>query len=134
MKAKFTKEELKEILKRYYNELEGREVKIKINSKRECVGLYENYGCVTTIKAISELNIGGIKKEIEETISNKRLNEIITAVFDKDGYTVKNVELDDGLNSRWEGYGMMEHQVQTVYCKGIEVIFEQKQDYTLKRV
>ena len=39
-----------------------------------------------------------------------------------------DITLNDGLNSRWEGYGYNEHEVKTAYFKGITANVKKKKN------
>lgn len=121
MKTTFTKEEIIKLLEEYYKRLEGREVKVKVSSKKECVGLYEEDGCVTTFTVVETMDIAGIHKETEETLSQEQLRTNLRALFALYEFDLTSLQVDDGLHSSWEGYGMGEHEVKKPYFKGVVV-------------
>lgn len=121
MKTTFTKEEIIKLLEEYYKRLEGREVKVKVSSKRECVGLYEEDGCVTTFTVVEAMDIAGIHKEVSETLSQQELQKNLRALFGLYEIDLTSLQVDDGLTTSWEGWGLDETQVKKPYFNGVTV-------------
>ena len=134
MEINYSKEETIKLIEEYYKRLEDREVKASISARKECVGLYEVDGCVTTISITEKMDIGGMQKDVKETISQEEFKKILRALFDLYGFELTNVALNDGLNSRWEGYGMGEYEVKSAYFKGITICVNKKKNITLGKV
>ncbi len=134
MEITYSKEETIKLIEEYYKRLEDREVKASISARKECVGLYEVDGCVTTISVTEKMEIGGMQKDVKETISQEEFKKILRALFDLYGFELTNVTLNDGLNSRWEGYGMGEYEVKSAYFKGITINVNKKKNVTLGKV
>lgn len=134
MEITYSKEETIKLIEEYYKRLEDREVKASISARKECVGLYEVDGCVTTISVTEKMEIGGMQKDVKETISQEEFKKILRALFDLYGFELTNVILNDGLNSRWEGYGMGEYEVKSAYFKGITINVNKKKNVTLGKV
>lgn len=131
MEISYTREETIRLIEEYYKRLEERDVKASINTRKDCIGIYEEEGCVTTISVTEKLEIGGMQKDVKENISEDQLNVILRALFGLYGFELTRVTLNDGLNSYWEGYGMCEHEVKSSYCKGITINVKKKKNVTL---
>lgn len=121
MEIEYTKDETLKLIEEYYKRLEGREVKAHINVSKGSVGFYETLECITTITITETIDILGMKKEVKEKISEEDLNTKLKALFNLFDLNLISLSLKDGLNSKWCGYGMAEHEVQTAYFKGIIV-------------
>ncbi|MGN1371977.1 MAG: hypothetical protein ACI4XM_06875 [Candidatus Coprovivens sp.] len=134
MKIDFTKEETTKLIEEYYKRLESREVKASINAKKGYTGWRDEEGCVTTITVSEIIEIMGMKKEVKQTITEDELKTILISLFNLYDLRVTDVTLNDGLNSRWEGYGMNEHEVKSAFFKGITINIEKKKNQTLNKV
>lgn len=133
MEIEFTKEETIKMIEEYYKKLESRDVKVNINAKKGYTGWRDEEGCVTTITIVEPFEIMGMKKEIKQTISLNDLKTILKALFDLYELQLVDVTLNDGLNSRWEGYGMNEHEVKSAYFKGVILNVIKKKNYCLEK-
>lgn len=133
MQVEFTKDETIKLIEEYYKKLEDRTVKASITAKTGYTEWRDEEGCVTTITISESFEIIGMNKEVKETISVEQLKTILKALFDLYEFQLNGVTLNDGLNSRWEGYGMAEHEVKSAYFKGITVNVEKKKGYTLEK-
>lgn len=125
-KINITKQELSKLVQAYYKKLENREVLVTIASKKECVGLYEDESCVTTISVKEKIKFLGLEKEIVEVISIKKVEEYLRALLAQEGMDLIGVTLNDGLSSHCEGYGLAEHDVYRPYCNGATLEFSSK--------
>lgn len=133
MQVEFTKDETIKLIEEYYKKLEDRTVKASITAKTGYTGWRDEEGCVTTITISESFEIIGMNKEVKETISVEQLKTILKALFDLYEFQLNSVTLNDGLNSRWEGYGMAEHEVKSAYFKGITVNVEKKKGFALEK-
>ena len=135
MEIKYTKKDVIDLIKLYYKQLEGREVKVSITAKKDLVGRFENVACVTTIKVKEKINLFGKEKEVVEEISDMQLLNILNALLIDKGYKINSVYFDDGLVDKTVGYGICEHTESSAYFKGIEVTVEKvmEQQVTLKK-
>lgn len=115
----FSENEIINLVEQYYREEEGREVKVSIYSKKECVGIYEEEGCVTNISVKEEFDILGMKKNFVTTIGQEELKDILNLLLEKEGYEVVNLMYNDGLRSECAGYGMHEYQIKKAYFNGV---------------
>ena len=133
MEIIFTKEETIKLIEEYYKRLEDREVSANITSKKGYTGWQDEETCVTTVTISEKMEIAGMEKEVKETISIDQLNTLLKALFDLYEFTLTNITINDGLNSKWEGYGYNEHEVKSAYCKGITVNVDKKKNHCLKK-
>ena len=133
MEVVFTKEETIKLIEEYYKRLEDRELTASITSKKGYTGWQDEEGCVTTVTISEKVEIVGMQKEVKETITEDQLNTLLRALFDLYELDLKTLTINDGLNSRWEGYGYNEHEVKSAYCKGITVNVDKRKNHTLKK-
>ena len=133
MEIEFTKDETIKLIEEYYKKLEDRTVKVTINSKKGYTGWRDEEGCVTTITVSEPIEIMGMKKEVKQTITEEDLNTILKALFELYEFQLTKVTLNDGLNSRLEGYGMAEHEVTSAYFKGITLKIVKKNNVSLAK-
>lgn len=133
MEIDFNKEETIKLIEEYYKRLEDRTVKASITAKKGYTGWRDDEGCVTTITIAEPIEIMGMKKEVKQTITVDELKTLLKALFDLYEFQLTNITLNDGLNSRWEGYGMAEHEVTSAYFKGITVNVTKKKNQSLEK-
>lgn len=133
METNFNKQETIKLIEEYYARLEGKKVKVSITAKTGCFGLYETKGCDTTITVSETMEIAGMNKEVKYNLSKDELTKNLRALFALYEFDVKSVNLDDGLSSHCEGYGMMEHTVERAYFNGITVNLEKAKVQGLKK-
>lgn len=133
MEIEFTKEETIKMIEEYYKRLEERTVKVSINAKKGYTGWQDELGCVTTVTVSEPIEIMGMKKDVKENLTDEQLKTLLKALFDLYELQLTNISLNDGINSRWEGYGMNEHEVQSAYFKGITVNVQKKKNASLEK-
>ena len=133
MEIEFTKEETLRLIEEYYKKLEDRTVKASISAKKGYTGWRDEEGCVTTITVAEPIEIMGMKKDVKQTITEEELNTMLKALFDLYEFQLTKITLNDGLNSRWEGYGMGEHEVTSAYFKGITINVTKKKNVSLAK-
>ncbi len=133
METKFNKQETIKLIEEYYERLEGRKVKVSISAKTGCFGLYEVKGCETTITVAETMNIAGMSKEVKFNLSREDLTTNLRALFTLYEFDVKSVNIEDGLSSHSEGYGMCEHTVEKAYFNGITVNLEKNKGVKLDK-
>lgn len=131
METQFNKQETIKLIEEYYEKLEGRKVKVSISAKAGTFGLYETKGCQTTITVSERMEIAGMNKDVTYTLSEEELKKNLTALFALYNFDVKGLDIEDGLSSRCEGYGMMEHTVESAYFNGITVRLDKLQSKSL---
>lgn len=132
MEVSFTKEETLKLIEEYYSRLEGRKVKVQAKATKGLIGYYEDEGCITEISVTEIIEIAGMNKEVKEVLTTDQLRTLLTALFGLYGFEMTDLTLNDGLNSRWEGYGMGEHEVKSAYFKGITINIQKKKAYGLR--
>ena len=133
MQIEFTKDETVKLIEEYYKRLEDRTVKVIITSKKEYTGWQDEETCVTKVIVSEPVEIMGMKKEVKETLTEEELKTLLKALFNLYEFDLSTIIINDGLNSRWEGYGMNEHEIKSAYFKGITVNVVKKKNTTLKR-
>lgn len=133
METTFNKQETIKLIEEYYERLEGKKVKVSITSQATTIGLYEDLGCLTTITVTETMEIAGMKKDVKTRISKEELKKQMKALFALYEFDVKSVSLEDGVSSRCEGYGMMEHTVNGAYFNGITVNLEKAKGIGLEK-
>lgn len=133
MEIEFTKEETLKLIEEYYKKLEDRTVKASITAKKGYTGWRDEEGCVTTITVAEPIEIMGMKKDVKQTITEEELNTMLKALFDLYEFQLTKITLNDGLNSRWEGCGMGEHEVTSAYFKGITINVTKKKNVSLAK-
>ena len=74
-----------------------------------------------------------MSKEVKETITEDQLNTMLRALFDLYEFDLTSLSLDDGLSSKWVGYGMNEHEEKTAFFKGITVNVKKKKNQSLEK-
>lgn len=131
MEVTFTKEETIKLIEEYYKRLEDREVSANITSKKGYTGWQDEEACVTTVTISEKMEIAGMEKEVKEIITTDQLTTLLKAVFELYEFDLTSLTINDGLNSRWEGYGYNEHEVKSAYCKGIVVNVNKKKNHSL---
>ena len=131
MEVTFTKEETIKLIEEYYKRLEDREVSANITSKKGYTGWQDEETCVTTVTISEKMEIAGMEKEVKEIITTDQLTTLLRAVFELYEFDLTSLTINDGLNSRWEGYGYNEHEVKSAYCKGIVANVNKKKTHTL---
>ncbi len=126
MQIKLTKEELKGLIKKYYQTLEGRCVKVNISYEGGSVGLYETFGCIISINIHEIVDFLGTKKEVTTTITEEQLREILNALLANENYELTNFKLDYGTRSVTEGSYMTERTVEKAYFNGAVIEFKKR--------
>lgn len=133
MTVEFTKEEGAKLIEEYYKRLEDRVVKANIRADKGYIGWRDEEGCIITIEIAEVMEIAGMQKEIKETITKDELLVILKALFELYELDINSISYDAGLNHRWEGYGMNEHEEKYVYFNGIEIDVTKRKNFSLKK-
>lgn len=133
MEVNFTKDETLKLIEEYYTKLEDRHVHATATAKKASVGYYETEGCVTTISITEKIEIAGMQKDVKEIISEDQLHTILKALFELYNFDLTSISLNDGISSKWEGYGYNEHEVKTAYFKGITVNVKKQKNQSLEK-
>ena len=133
IEVSFTKEDTLKLIEEYYSRLEGRQVKASASAKKGYTGWHDEEACVTTIAISEKMEFVGMSKEVKETITEDQLNTMLKALFDLYEFDLTSLSLDDGLSSKWVGYGMSEHEEKTAFFKGITVNVKKKKNQSLEK-
>lgn len=124
-KIKLNASEVKDILEDYYRKYEDQpDVKIEIRVEKGAIGYRNEEGAVLVIKVLTEAQILGAKRKLEEQIDADKVRDIFIQVLSAANYDVDRVQLDYGLDSQWEGYGPAEHKIDKPYFKGANIFFK----------
>lgn len=119
MEIIYSKNDLKDLIKKYYLEMEGRDVKVSITSKSELVGFYGTNTCVTTIKVKESVTILGKTTTTEKVISKDELFNMFNIMLENEGYILSDLEYNSGIREECVGYYMNEHIESKPYFNGI---------------
>ena len=126
MEIKYKQEDIKTLIKKYYQQYEGRDVTVSIKVSKERVGIFEDEAAAVDITTSEKISLLGITTTSEETIDKDQLTLIFDKLFENTDYSFKGLCYDSGLEKRWEGYGMAEHEVKIPYFNGINLTVERK--------
>ena len=120
MEIKYSKNDLKDLIKKYYLEMEGQDVEVIITSKAELVDFYGNTNiCVTNISIKEIVTLLNKKVTIEEIISKDDLYNIFNIMLENEGYILGNLEYDEGIKKVCVGCYMNEHMENKPYFNGV---------------
>lgn len=119
MEIKYSKNDLKDLIKKYYLEMEGQDVEVSITSKNELVGFYGTNTCVTTIKVKESVTILGKTTITEVVISKDDLYNMFSVMLESEGYSLSDLEYDSGIKEKCVGCYMNEHMESKPYFNGV---------------
>ena len=117
------------ILKKYYQEQLGIDGTFTIKPEKECKYDYydeNHYVCSLKIIMKKEIELLGEKHVCETELTENDLKEALKYYIYKDGYEVKSIKIDKGVETVWKGYGYNEYQEQLPYFHGAEVEINEK--------
>lgn len=131
MEVKVTKKQMKEMIKKYYGQLGGRDISIRVKSGKEILGLLErDYSkggldyCIThTIVVTGRIENEGVLHDFSEELEESKVIDIVKAHFDEEKYCIREVEFDDGFRPSLFSAA----SIVVPYCKGMIVTVDQKQ-------
>lgn len=129
MELKFYKQQICEVLEKYYREEEDFIGKVSICATTGWVGygLSEEIGCILDMKIAGELDIMGQRIPGTINITTKEVENAFHYYFGKEGYSVSNIQFNSGIRESCEGYGMAEHTVKKPYFDDITVTVKNKE-------
>ena len=81
----------------------------------------EHVDCIVEISYVGKTKILGDEVPITIGVNEEELKNIISFHLEKEGYSVKNLDMNNGLDYRTEGYGMGEHTESYPYFRGVDV-------------
>ena len=125
MEIKFNKEQIKNILKLYYKKYENEDCDIKITTQLLPLGIYEDEECVVKIIRTLTVDIYGEKCVIEDTITDKKLEQIFKCILKEEELDFKGLTFNKGIYEKCDGYGYGENYVNQARFYGIYVDVEQ---------
>ena len=114
MEINYTKEDLKNIIKAYYQQKEKKNIDVSIIIRKELIGFYGTLSSITTITISYDT-------KVSEIINKDQIINIFRELLETEGYTLEDLEYTKGIETRTVGYYMNEHQEQTAYFKGIKI-------------
>ena len=128
-------EQVKQFIRKYYQEIENKQVKAQIRNYKGYVGygMSERIGCITEIKIKGFMNLLGEQIPFEERISETKLLEIFQELFKKQNIEIKNLYIDSGISSTYVGYGKGEHEEKKVYCNGVKLYLSRQLENSFNR-
>ena len=100
-------------------EKEGRSVKADITARKECIGIFEEIGCVTTISVSENVTLLGVETTQSETLSKDEVKVILSELLKEAGYDLNDLNFNDGIRKSTVGYFMDEHIESRAYFKGV---------------
>lgn len=130
MEVKVTKKQMKEMIKKYYGQLGGRDISIRVKSGKEILGLLErDYSkggldyCIThTIVVTGRIENEGVLHDFSEELEESKVIDIVKAHFDEEKYCIREVEFEDGFRPTLFSAASL----VVPYCKGMVVTVNQK--------
>lgn len=119
---KISKENLQNILNEYFS---SENATVTIKTKKELVGYYETYKCVTTITVKRKIDILGSENTITETIAENKFFTILSEILEEKGLELKSLNLLNSIESRSVGYLMDERIEKYPVFGGVELVVQQ---------
>lgn len=119
---KISKENLQNILNEYFS---SENATVTIKTKKELVGYYETYKCVTTITVKRKIDILGSENTITETIAENKLFTILSEILEEKGLELKSLNLLNSIESRSVCYLMDERIEKYPVFGGVELVVQQ---------
>jgi len=116
----FTKSQLKELIREYYNGL-GRNVEITINTESS-EDFYGHSCACTVINLVESVSFGNITTESKTSLTKNDLNQILNSLLKEKDLEVTSINYLDGISI--EEYFCSSSD--RPYFNGIEVVIEEK--------
>lgn len=128
MELKFTKEQLCQVLEKYYEEQEGIKGKVIIKSYACNLGfeMHPYRGVIVEMKINGETELEEMKFSIEKQIEQDDLQSAITHFLSGVNQEVESISFDKGKTYHTEGYFMNEKTVEKSYFNGVIVKLKNK--------
>ncbi len=133
MVLKMNRKMIKNMIEQYYQRFYNMEITADIRASKECMGYYEQEGCMVTIVARGVKTLMGESIPYEERITEEKLEEICKEMLALEEMEVLRISFDSGLTDSTEGYGYGELTVTRAYFHGIEVTVNPIQQMNLVR-
>ncbi len=130
MKIELNTEETKNLIEKYYEEKKER-ANVSFTSSIQSVDFYGNEEAYGEIILKKEINLLGMKKETEETLSKEEVLGILNEMLKDAGFIVKSLKYDTGISQGgdyiWESTG------KTAYFRGLKLEVEKLKN-VVKRI
>lgn len=132
MRIDLNVDETKSLIKKYY-ESKNESVEVELNSSISYEGIYEDKTAKAKIVVKKKINIMGIDKEAEETLTKDEVLGIFNEMLKDAGLEIRDLRYKTGINQG--GSYTWESQGSTAYFNGIEleVVKEKRVENYLSR-
>lgn len=132
MRIDLNVDETKSFIKKYY-ESKNESVEVELNSSISYEGIYEDKTAKAKIVVKKKINIMGIDKEAEETLTKDEVLGIFNEMLKDAGLEIRDLRYKTGINQG--GSYTWESQGSTAYFNGIEleVVKEKRVENYLSR-
>lgn len=132
MRIDLNVDETKSLIKKYY-ESKNESVEVELNSSIAYEGFYEDKTAKAKIVVKKKINIMGIDKETEETLTKDEVLGIFNEMLKDAGLEIRDLRYKTGINQG--GSYTWESQGSTAYFNGIEleVVKEKRVENYLSR-
>ena len=127
MKIKFSKEQAEQIIKTYYQVHENKQVQVSSKATRGCEGIYEMPCTNVTFTVSGTESLFGESVEVDENLTKKQVEGILTTMLSDEGYSVEYVSYDAGTTT-----GDFYDRGTKTYFHGINVDVTKKIDQKIK--
>lgn len=130
---RFTKEEMKSVLEKYYMEYEDFDGKIQIDCIKELAGygMAEQDSAVVSVILNGSFQLLGTKAKTSRILSEEEVGQVFTTLLEKEGYEVEKAHYDASLKDSWKGYGVDEYRTTEPNFNGFVV--DVKKEQKIKR-
>lgn len=134
MEMNLITETLINLLKQHYKSKEDFIGTITINPKKELLGYGMNTyeGVILNVKRVGTITLLEEQIPVEFIIFQDEIESILKEELEQAGYEINNILFNKGISSKWEGYGLAEHEVKTAYFTGITVTGKKKEYQKIK--
>ena len=128
MEITISKDKVERILTDYYCMQEDIKGTVKMRTTKERVGYYTNEytAAVTTIEFSGMTTLLDTEIPVKRIISFDEYQGIFKNLLEEQGYEVKKLWIDDGINTEWTGWGLTESREEKTYCNGIKIDVEKQ--------
>lgn len=123
MEMTLNKTQVENILTDYYKRKEGINGTVKMKTSKEQVGYYtgEHTAAVTTIELSGTTSLLGTEIPVKRNIPYEEYQGIFKDLLEEQGYQVKKLWIDNGIDTTWTGWGPSERCKEKSYCNGIKI-------------
>ncbi len=123
MEITISKDKVERILTDYYRTKEDIKGTVKMRTTKEQVGYHtsEHTAAVTTMEFSGMTTLLGTEIPVKRIIPFDEYQGIFKNLLEEQGYEVKKLWIDDGINTEWTGWGLTESREEKTYCNGIKI-------------